>query len=204
MSSLPEVHGCDVLSFSPRGVIGYQRKTLPDLQASLGDGRLHYELAQMESSATVTFPFLIIESTLRRTTSGELLDSTLTIDAVRSVIAKFAGFGVGYLPSSDPADTWRTITRVGDYVASDSFNAIRRPKQLRNEWGTISSSSFGEFFLQSFPGIGPVGARNIYAHFGGVPVTWTVSEEELSAVKGIGSKTAQKLMQALTPIVDED
>ena len=40
VSSLPERHGCDIVSLTGRGMVGYQRKTLSDLQASLLDGRL--------------------------------------------------------------------------------------------------------------------------------------------------------------------
>src|SRR5271157_3886406 len=100
VSSLPERHGCDAVTLTPRGMVGYQRKTLPDLQSSLIDGRLYRELSQLQSSASLSHAFLIIESELRRTIDGTLLDSTLTIRSVRSIIAKFATAGVGYLPST--------------------------------------------------------------------------------------------------------
>src|SRR5215472_4646480 len=50
VSSIPETHGCDVLTTSPAGFVGYQRKTLPDLSASIIDGRLAKEFGQITSS----------------------------------------------------------------------------------------------------------------------------------------------------------
>lgn len=197
ISSLPEAHGCDFFYLNPNGILGFQRKTLPDLVASLVDGRLHYELDQIESSATVTHAYLIIESTLSRTTSGDLVDAQISIDALRSVIAKCSARRVGYLPSSNPEDTIRCILGVAKYVRSPSFTTTTRPKQLKDEWGTVNSDAYSLFLLQSFPGIGPKQALAIYTHFGRVPIAWTVTVSDLMAVKGIGRKTAESLIAAL-------
>ena len=62
VSSLPELHGCDAVSITAKGLIGYQRKTLPDLQSSLLDGRLYKELGQLQASASISYSFLVIES----------------------------------------------------------------------------------------------------------------------------------------------
>jgi DNA excision repair protein ERCC-4 len=197
ISSLPERHGCDFFYVQPTGILGFQRKTLPDLAASLIDGRLHYELAQIESSATISHAYLIIESTLTRTTSGELVDAAISIDTVRSVIAKCASRGVGYLPSSRPLDTLHCIFGVAKYIGGHHSDSLTRPKQLKNEWGTVGSDAYALFLLQSFPNIGPKQAKAIYDHFGYVPIEWTVSASQLMEVKGIGRKTAESLIAAL-------
>jgi DNA excision repair protein ERCC-4 len=197
ISSLPEKHGCDFLWVQPGGILGYQRKTLPDLAASLQDGRLHYELDQIESSATLTHSFLIIESTLTRTIDGELVEAGISIQSVRSVIAKCSARGVGYLPSDSPRDTVAAILGVAKYVSSPSFHTTHRPKQLKNEWGSVNSDAYALFLLQSFPNIGPKQAKAIYDHFGFVPIEWTVSASQLMEVKGIGKKTADALIAAL-------
>lgn len=196
VSSLPERHGCDIVSISKRGLIGYQRKTLPDLQASLLDGRLYLELSQLQASAGIAYAFLIIEDPLNRTTDGTLL-GTITMDALRSIITKFAASGVAYLPAANVPDTAALIANVGRYISSDSFDTVRRPKQLRNDWGTVDSDAFQRWLLQSFPTIGPKNAQAIIDHFGGVPIAWTVSASELQGVPGIGRKTALALIAAL-------
>jgi DNA excision repair protein ERCC-4 len=197
ISSLPEKHGCDFFYVQPTGILGFQRKTLPDLVASLKDGRLNYELSQIESSATVSQAFLIIESTLTRTVDGELVDANIPINTLRSVIAKWSTRRVGYLPSSNPRDTIACILGVAKYLASDAASHTSRPKQLKDEWGQVGSDAYALFLLQSFPNIGPKQAKAIYDHFGFVPIEWTVTADQLMVVKGIGRKTAESLIRAL-------
>jgi len=196
---MPEGHGCDAVSITSKGLVGYQRKTLQDLQASLLDGRLYKELGQLQASASISHSFLVIESELKRTIDGELIGSTLSIGSVRSIIAKFAASGIGYLPSNSTEDTSRVIIDTSKYLASDSSGHIRRPKNLTNEWGNVNSDSYALFLLQSFPAIGPKNARNIHSHFGGVPLQWTVTVEQLMEVPGIGRKMAVSLIDALNP-----
>lgn len=198
VSSMPERHGSDIISVTPTGLIGYQRKTLPDLSSSLLDGRLYYELAQMVSSASLATSFLVIESPLRRTVDElSFTDSTITPAQLRSIIAKFHLNGIGYLPTASLTDTFAAIQSMGRYLSSGDATTIRRPKQLSNTWGTIQSDAYALFLLQSFPGIGPKLAGDIYAHFHGVPIAWTVDAKALSAVPGIGKKKAADLIAAL-------
>jgi ERCC4-type nuclease len=197
ISSLPERHGCDFLYIQSTGILGFQRKTLSDLSASLIDGRLHYELDQIEASATLSLAFLILESPLTRTTSGELFDAPVSMDTIRSLTVKLAARRMGVLLSSNPEDTIRCILGTAKYVRSPSFDQTARPKQLKNAWGTVDSDAYALFLLQSFPNIGPKQARAIYDHFHGVPIAWTVTVEQLMEVKGIGRKTALSLVAAL-------
>jgi Fanconi anemia group M protein len=199
ISSLPEKHGCDILSLTQSGIIGFQRKTLADLNASLLDGRLDYELRQIISSATLSYSFLIIESSLSRTVDNGFSECSLTIDAFRSILAKWASRGVGYLPSNNSGDTIRCITSVSRYIGSNRHTLDTRPKQLKNEWGRITSESYALFLLQSFPGIGPKQARSILSHFPTFPLAWTCTADDLAQIHGIGLKTATKLIDALSP-----
>lgn len=200
ISSLPEKHGCDIFSLSKAGVIGFQRKTLPDLNASLIDGRLNYEIEQITASATLAFSFLIIESTLARTVDGNCVEANIGIDTVRSIIVKCHARGIGYLPCSNPDDTIRAVENVTRYITSPTYNLTRRPKQLKNEWGQVTSESYALFLLQSFPGIGPKQARAILDHFPLFPIAWTVSAADLAEIPGIGLKTAERLIAALAPV----
>lgn len=197
ISSLPEKHGCDFFYVQSTGILGFQRKTLPDLVASLQDGRLNYELGQLDGSATVSQAFLIIESPLTRTIDGDLLEANISIEALRSVIAKCFARRVGYLSSSDPGDTISCIRSVSRYLSNDAYTHTHRPKQLKDEWGQVGSDAYALFLLQSFPNIGPRQAKAIYDHFGFVPIEWTVTASQLMEVKGIGRKTAEALIAAL-------
>ncbi len=200
ISSLPERHGCDILLPTKVGIVGYQRKTLPDLVASLQDGRLYYELGQLNASATVAYSYLIIESALTTTTDGNYIEANISTSTLRSLVAKFQVHGTGWFSTLNPNDTITCCLSVSRYLASGNAWAIHRPKQLSNAWGQVTSESYSLFLLQSFPGIGPKVAKAIYDHFGTVPLAWTVTAAQLAAVPGIGRKRAEALIAALAPI----
>ena len=200
ISSLPEKHGCDFFNLTKRGIVGFQRKTLPDLVASLQDGRLYYELNQLSGSATVTYGFLVVESSFAHTIEGDYYtEANISVNAFRSLIAKFYAFGIGFIPTRNESDTATAIGTVSKYLASNRVGDIHRPKSLTNEWGQIDSEAYGVFLLQSFPSVGPKVAKAIYQHFGTVPLAWTVDAAELARVPGIGRKRAEALLAALTP-----
>jgi ERCC4-type nuclease len=200
ISSLPERHGCDLLIPTKLGIVGFQRKTLPDLVSSLQDGRLYYELGQLNASATVSYSFLIIESALDTTTDYEqFTEANLSVAAFRSIITKFSVHGTGWLHTYDPTRTIDCALSVSRYLASGNAWHIHRPKQLSNAWGQVTSESYALFLLQSFPGIGPKVAKAIYDHFHTVPIAWTITTDDLAAVPGIGKKRAESLIAALAP-----
>jgi DNA excision repair protein ERCC-4 len=199
ISSLPEKHGCDILSLTKAGVVGFQRKTLPDLVASLQDGRLYYELGQLNASGTVAHSFLIIESNFYTTTDDHYTEADISVGTLHSIVTKFHVHGIGYLPTSTPSSTIDCCISVSRYLASGNAWAIHRPKNVTDGWGQTTNKSYGIFLLQSFPGIGPKVAEAIYDHFSGVPLAWTITPADLAQVPGIGRKRAEALMAALSP-----
>lgn len=199
-SSIPEKHGCDICIPTKAGVIGFQRKTLPDLVASIQDGRLYYELNQLNASATVSCAYLMVESSFSTTVDEtQYTDANISVATLRSIVAKFHHFGVGFIPTSSPRDTMDAAMGLAKYISSGRIGTIHRSKQTSNEWGRSDSKSYGVFLLQSFPGIGPKVAEAIYDHFNGVPITWAVNAGELALVPGIGRKRAESLIAALSP-----
>jgi DNA excision repair protein ERCC-4 len=196
VSSLCETYGIDILALSTFGTIGFQRKTLSDLQSSLLDGRLYRELGQITSSS-LRASFLVIESPLRRTSDNALIDSTLTITQLRSIIAKFYLGGVGTIHTDSVADTSQAVSGIVSYLSRGDAERIRRPKTVGDGWGRVNSRQYALFLLQSFPIIGAKTAEAILDHFGKVPLAWTVTEEELLQVPGIGPKTARSLLEVL-------
>jgi ERCC4-type nuclease len=199
ISPLPESHGCDILSITKVGVIGFQRKTLPDLNASLQDGRLYRELSQLSVSATVLHAFLIVESAFTTTTDNLYYTETnLSTSTLRSLIVKFHVQGIGFIPTRNLDDTLYTVNTVSRYLSSGRAGTISRPKQVTNSWGQTTNEEYGVFLLQSFPGIGPKVARSIYRHFGTVPIRWAVDAAALAQVPGVGRKRAETLLAALS------
>lgn len=200
ISTLPEKHGCDILIPTKSGIVGFQRKTLPDLVASVQDGRLYYELNQLNASATVSVAYLCVESTFSLSIgSDHYIEANISVGTLRSIIAKFHHFGVGFFPTTGPVDTVHCAMSVARYISSGRIGAIHRAKQTSNEWGQSNAKSYGIFLLQSFPGVGPKVAESIYDYFNGVPIQWAVNAGELAMVPGLGRKTAEKLIAALRP-----
>lgn len=200
VSSLPERHGCDLAVPTKLGVIGFQRKTLPDLVSSIQDGRLYYELNQINASATIKSAFLCVESHFTTTVGTDnYVEANVSVSTLRSIIAKFHHFGVGFIPTASPRDTLASVVSVSRYLASGKAGSIHRTKNTDNEWGRSDAKGYGLFLLQSFPGVGPKVAEAIYDYFNGVPITWAVNAGELAQVPGIGRKKAEALIAALRP-----
>ncbi|MGH2640039.1 MAG: ERCC4 domain-containing protein [Rhabdochlamydiaceae bacterium] len=209
VSSLPERHGCDILAFTHTLIspcIGYQRKTIPDLLSSLADGRLSKELSQIRASSLLSIPILIIEGTIQWTLGTSTTQQTLLISSMPFTRAQYIGLllslngrGIRVLTSSSVEDTIQVVLTSSSYYGKSSrlSSLDRRPKPL-GKWGMVSSRDFASHLLQSFPTIGPVTAEAILTYFGRVPMTWTVTIDELLTVPGIGRKTAIELINALS------
>jgi DNA excision repair protein ERCC-4 len=198
ISSLCESNGVDIISKTRHGLIGFQRKTLPDLAASLKDGRLYRELGQIRSSRILAHACLLLEYTPgRRTLDGDLLDSSLSIVSLRSLLTKVQLNGLLVFDTRDPADTLQCVRDVSNYIAKGSSERLLRPGPPTDSWGYRGSTDWLIYLLQSFPSIGPTTAAAIIRHFGTAPLRWTCTAADLTAVPGVGQKTATRLIAAL-------
>ena len=202
-SSLCEANGCDILVITSRGCVGFQRKTLGDLEVSLRDGRFALQLAQIRSSQLLRYRFVILELDRNRiTTDGRhFTDSSLTPESLRTVAFKLFFNDTLLIESRNLSDTVDLINRSADYVERDGADHLLRPKPSTTAWGTRSNRDWGIHLLQSFPGIGPRTAGVIYDSYG-LPLQWTVSEKDLTQLPGVGKVIAKRLIAALQPDVD--
>lgn len=195
ISSLCEQRGSDFLFSVPDlGFVGIQRKAIPDLVASLRDGRLAKELGQMEHLA---MKVIILEGREAWTRDGESLlvngwSETQQTGILFSLFLK--NFLV--LKTADPHATMKSISQLQKYLSKGSHSSLdRRPKAV-GTWGKSDSREFACHVLQSFPGVGPDLARRIYDRFG-LPIRWTIDVLELQQLDGIGAKKAATIISAL-------
>ena len=200
---LPESMGCDFLSYSyhPYTLVGFQRKELSDFMHSLADGRLEKELGQIAHSQ-LTYAVLILEGTPVWTNDGKLASEygmPMTKSGWRGLLTTIQLQHIVVHQTHSSVDTLELIQQVSHYLSKSSHDSLfRRPKtSLRNSWGQATSSAFASHLLQSFPGVGPEMASNIYSAFGRIPLSWICTEDELKGVKGVGPKTARRLMDSL-------
>ena len=199
VSALPERYGVDFL-WRARGVWwGCQRKTVNDLLASMTDGRLVKEVGQM--AGHVSLPLLIVEGQMQFTTTGQMVNqwgTRLDRKAWVGMQLTLASRGIAVLTTNSitgTVDTVRTYQAWSEKATHTSVTA--RPKTVEATWGKAGNRDWGVFMLQSFDGIGAGLAGDIYDHFGRVPLEWSVTKEELAAVKGLGPKRIEKMMEAL-------
>lgn len=195
-----EDNGVDVLALSDSVRVGFQRKAASDFFASVLDGRLSFELKQIQSSQLLTAAVLILEGRFDFTTDGQstIPHCTINRDAYRSLLTSIQLQGVTIAFSDSPSDTAHLVRRLGDYFAKGSHQSLLRRPNPRNQWGRTTSRGFSTHLLQSFPGVGPELADKIYEHFGHCPIGWTVTADDLRRVPGIGPKRAVQLVSALT------
>ena len=196
-SSLPERYGADVVfDAPPLGRVGVQRKTVPDLFASMSDGRLARSVAAMEA---LDIAVLVIEGDLRWTPEGfaepaEGSDRPITSwrrDAYRSLLWSIRARGIWVETVPDPDATVATVLSLQRWASKSGHEALdRRPKPRDVDAGALH-------LLQGLAGIGPRLAARILEHFHGLPLAWTVTEDELASVRGLGPVRARRLSAAL-------
>jgi ERCC4-type nuclease len=203
VSSLCEANGVDCLVLTEKGYVGYQRKTLPDLQSSLSDGRLYRELDQIRNSSILVWSFLVLEyDPTRVTIDGQFLDAAFTVDHLRRLLAKVHANGIGWFCTHLPADTISCILSTSTYLATHDPAQLRRPGPPKDEWGNRTNRDFAIHTLQSVPGIGPTVAAGLYDAFGSDLFSLNVSRRQLLDVPGLGPKLVDRLELAFGPCLD--
>ena len=202
----PERYGVDLLyRVGTDRLVGVQRKEIKDLVASLADGRLAKELGQMKALDHVA---IWLEGDIRFI-NGMLKETVrygqkITQDQWRGIGWSLGAQGVEVMNVDSTADLIDQALLYKTWLAKDRHvSLLGRPTVPRNIWGeSAGNREWGMWLLQSFPNMGAVGAGKLYDHFGRVPMSWDVGEDELMEVDGIGTKTAQGL---LTPLqIGED
>jgi ERCC4-type nuclease len=196
-SSVPERYGSDFWWVANGMMWGIQRKKFPeDFLASLQDGRLAKELAQMQA---LDHGIVILEGLGTWTDDGMLLDQQFHLGQLYGwMMSCFFEMGVAVFRVKSQRDVLHFIDRMEAWSKRKShWSLSRRPKAKANMWGERGNREYGIHLLQSFEGIGPSVAEAIYDHFDGVPLAWMITTSELEQVKGVGPKIADKLMEAL-------
>lgn len=200
-AAVTEKYGADILWAEPNvgGLVGVQRKEYTDLLSSVEDGRLGREIAQLTSMTKA--PFLVVEGKPHWTTDGVLNHKWLnrwTRAQYRSLLRDVQWRGVMVEHTEDIPDTIAYLESLAAWLAKSEHRTLdRRPKQGPDKWGSKSNRSFQLHLLQGIDGLGIKQAESIVDHFGCVPLQWSVTEDELKAVKGLGPKRIAAMLKAI-------
>ena len=193
-SPLPETLGADFLIVTEGGFVGVQRKEVRDLVASIRGDRIARELGQ---SSGVVKMVLIVEGDWGWTRTGES-------SAVPGLLkAQYDGFclsiqhhGWWILDSRSMDDTKRMVGQIESWWAKGNHASLYQRPKSRAAWGTHRNREWGIHFLQGVDGIGTGLAGAIYDRYG-VPLRWTVDEDAMMQVEGIGRVKARKIIGCL-------
>lgn len=201
VSMFPERMGCDVAWRAHGGWWGCQRKELKDFIASIADGRLAKEIAQMKA---LPHPSIVIEGRIKWDNDGCLIaqgygsgSRRITRSQWRGMIWSIERQGIHVAYTTDMTDTAEWIKHFAQWSMKDKhYSAIRRPGPV-SAWGSVSNEDYALHLLQGFDGVGVDKAKAIVDHFGGVPLQWTCTEKELMQVEGVGKVIAKRMVKAL-------
>lgn len=198
VSSVPERHGVDVLWVSHGHKHGVQRKEAKDFIASVNDGRLAKEVAQIRQLAGVRA--LVLEGKFIWSTEGMWMGPTRW-DRYRHRQALFTlqSEGLWVIPTESLADTVEAVAELEKWTRKAKHSFARSRSGVASSWGTPTSREFGCHLLQGLPNVGPELAERIYDHFGGVPWHWSVDEGDLVSVEGVGKVRARSMLSCLLP-----
>lgn len=197
LSNATEQYGVDFLWATPSGLVGVQRKAFPsDLLASLDDGRLGKELAQM---ADLSKRVVILEGQPMFTDEGDLMFSygSMTARALNNIeFSLQANHGVTVFWTNDHAHTAQRIEWLHDYTVENKPSSLMA-RSGKSGWGDPGTPGFAVYMLECVPGVGHKKAQAVVEAFGGkLPVKWTGERSELLKVPGIGPKNADAIIKA--------
>lgn len=160
----------------------FERKTMPDLVASIKDGRL-FDQANRLANARLRAA-LILEGR-----SSDLAGSGMRIEAIQGALVSVALFiGLPLLRTRHVGDTVRTLQFAAQQYRDAAHGAL--PRHGHRPKGKVALQSY---VLQGLPGIGPRRAAGLIRRFGSIEAAIAAGTDELAEVDGIGPAVARKL-----------
>ena len=158
-----------------------ERKTARDFVDTLINRDLLGQIKTMAES--VPRPVLIIEG-------GDLYSQRdIHPNAIKGVLAALAiDMGVSLLFTRDEQDTAQML-----FIIAKREDSERGERKIHSHKSHHSVRENLEHIISAFPEIGMKNARLLLSHFGSVQAIVNAELRELTAIKGIGQKTAQKI-----------
>lgn len=196
VSPIPEQHGADILMASRMGLIGIQRKEVQDLIASVKDGRLAKEQAQLKA---VDIGVLIIEGRQLWSADGLMLNSRTRWTRAQQIGVELSAQlrGLWLIRSGSITETISLVSLLQSW-ASRTHQEVAQRSGPSSPWGRKGSKEWLYHLVQGIEGIGPVLAKLIVDKYG-CPFKWddAVTIESLMTIDGIGVGRAEKIISSL-------
>jgi hypothetical protein len=150
---------------------------------SLMDGRLFEQLAKMRNQYEQAV--VLIEGDVYATQYGDIGEEAIT--GALTWLAGMSGCGVVTVPS--PRYSAMAIRRLAiQQVWGLGYEIKLRTNKPKWE------PDVGLYLVEGLPSVGPSTARILMSHFKSAEAVFRATEEELRSIKGVGPKTAEKLV----------
>lgn len=165
------------------GGVLFERKTAADFARSLIDGRLFSQASRLLDATER--PALILQGG-----ADEWSATGVRREAIQgAVITLMLIFDLPLFRAKDSGEAARILIYTGRQLMRLRTGGDRVFRQVKAKRRATRQRRV----LQSLPGIGTERARALLEHFGSVEACILASAEELSAVDGIGRKTAEAI-----------
>ena len=175
------------------GRLIFERKTLPDLVASIKDSRLFRQACRLAYGPLSSV--VILEGTAR-----DLARSEMRREAIQGALVTLSIIlGVPLLRSEGPEETARLMVQAARQVRTIPAGAVPR-KGFRPK----GKRKLQLHILQGLSGVGPERARRLLDAFGSLEKVFSATVKELRSVSGIGRDTANAIRWAVGEEEDED
>ncbi|MFB6096710.1 MAG: DEAD/DEAH box helicase [Haloferacaceae archaeon] len=165
-----------------------ERKSVADFLDTLtgGDRSMFEQVGDM--ARHYSRPVVILEG------EGLYEQRNVHPNAIRGALASLAiDFDASVLHTEDEADTADML----EVLATREQETSDRSVSVHGEKGAKTRTEQQEYVVSAIADIGPVTARALLAHFGTVEAVMTAREEDLLAVDGVGSVTAERIREVV-------
>ena len=160
-----------------------ERKTVPDFEKSIIDGRLFDQIERMKKAYEL--PIIVLE--------GDSSEFKLKHNVINgAIISVYIRYGIPVITSNSPQDTASIILTM----AKQEQNGLREPTR-KNGRRAFSDAEYMENVIANFPGIGLKLARLLLKHFGSIEAISCADVKELRKVDKIGKKKAESILRIL-------
>ena len=160
--------------------IGIERKTMPDFEKSIIDGRLFDQASALKSN--YKFPILIIEGNDVELHLGKKV-------FIGALMALLTDFGIYVLRSSGETETAELISLIAQRELKSGISEPSPKHGIK----ASTTAQFQEQVIGNLPGVGPKLSRSLLRHFVSIRKIAEADVKELMSVEKIGKKKAKAI-----------
>ena len=173
--------------------IGVERKNVDDFLASLIEGKIFKQMAQLRDA--YSRPVLILEG------ENLLTKRNISHNAIFGSLASITvDFGIPILATKDASETADLLKVIAQREQREDKKAVA----VRGEKTLMSLRERQQFIVEGLPNVSAVIAKRLLSYFGSVKDIANATEEELLEVKGVGKNIASDIIKLLNANYLED